>query len=107
MLLQSGANIEARDQNGCTPLMFAVANGDEAVARSLLVSEARVDVQDFEGQMPLDYAPNFGYTKIADMIRTAGGKASALETQTDTKAQTSSECTNPFTSEGSDSTEAP
>merc|ERR1711957_317483 len=76
MLLQSGANLEARDQNGCTPLMFSVANGDEAVTRSLLVSQANVSVKDFEGQMPLDYALNFGHERLVKMLRSAGGQAS-------------------------------
>merc|ERR1712217_662150 len=98
---------EARDQNGCTPLMFAVANGDEAVSRTLLVSEANVGAKDFEGRMPMDYAINFGHDKIVRMLRSAGGVSSnedsqedELETQAKPASQThaSSECINPFSS---------
>merc|ERR1712217_595886 len=98
---------EARDQNGCTPLMFAVANGDEAVTRTLLVSEANVSATDFEGRMPLDYAVNFGHDKLVKMLKSAGAVSSnedsqedELETQAKPAAQThaSSECLNPFSS---------
>ena len=34
---------EARDHNGCTALMFAVANGNEAVTRRLILAQANVN----------------------------------------------------------------
>jgi len=73
-LLCCGACLEGRDHNGCTALMFAVANGDEAVTRSLLTAQANVNVQDFEGRMPLDYAQNFGHHKLATLLKAAGAE---------------------------------
>merc|ERR1712217_352321 len=52
--------------------MFAVANGDEAVAQRLLAAKANVNVKDFEGHMPLDYAINFCHTKLVEMLKDAG-----------------------------------
>merc|ERR1712217_716571 len=72
MLLNAGAYIEARDHNGCTALMFAVANGDESVAATLVMSRANVNVKDFEGHMPLDYAMNFGHENLAQLLKDAG-----------------------------------
>ncbi|CAE7213566.1 unnamed protein product [Symbiodinium pilosum] len=43
MLLTAKAYIEARDHNGCTPLMFAVANGNEAITRRLILAQANVN----------------------------------------------------------------
>merc|ERR1711870_3780 len=72
MLFHAGAYIEARDHNGCTALMFAVANGDESVAATLVNCRANVNVKDFEGHMPLDYAMNFGHENLAKLLKDAG-----------------------------------
>jgi len=74
ILLHHGACLEGRDHNGCTALMFAVANGDEPVTMTLLKAQANVNVQDFEGRMPLDYALNFGHQRLATLLRNAGAE---------------------------------
>merc|ERR1712217_408232 len=75
LLLQKRALLEAQDHNGCTPLMFAVANGDEAVTRGLLKALANVNAKDVEGNGPLDYAVNFGQSLMAQLLRDAGAEA--------------------------------
>jgi len=72
LLIRHKAYIEARDHNGCTALMFAVANGDEAVVTTLLSNHANVNVRDFEGHTPLDYATNFGHTGLSKTLRSYG-----------------------------------
>jgi len=72
MLLEGGATLEARDHNGCTALMFAVANGDENVTMVLLKAQANVNVKDFEGHTPLDYALNFHQTRIVKVLEGHG-----------------------------------
>merc|ERR1712060_694955 len=67
--------MEAADHNNCTPLMFAVANGDEAVVRRLVKSGANVNAKDRESNGPLDYAINFGQTVMAKLLRDAGAEA--------------------------------
>eukprot|EP00928_Gymnodinium_smaydae_P027335 TRINITY_DN21177_c0_g1_i2.p1 TRINITY_DN21177_c0_g1~~TRINITY_DN21177_c0_g1_i2.p1 ORF type:complete len:1189 (+),score=375.48 TRINITY_DN21177_c0_g1_i2:67-3633(+) len=79
MLIQAKASIEARDHNGCTALMFAVANGDEGVAQVLLKAGANMNVRDFEGHTPLDYAANFGHTTLVTILRNAGAVADESE----------------------------
>lgn len=71
LLLQARAQLEARDGNGCTPLMFAVANGDEAVARYLLESKANVLISDSEGHTSLDYAQDFELKGLVEILERA------------------------------------
>mmetsp|Transcript_95993 Transcript_95993/g.210051 ORF Transcript_95993/g.210051 Transcript_95993/m.210051 type:complete len:1223 (-) Transcript_95993:564-4232(-) len=72
MILDAGADMEARDHNGCTALMFAAANGDGPATQELLKSNANVNVKDFEGHRPLDYAMNYEHEHIVAMLRAAG-----------------------------------
>jgi len=72
LLLHAGAYIEGRDHNGCTALMFAVANGDDTVTRALLDARANVNVKDFEGHTPLDYTRNFGHDNLTKLLRSFG-----------------------------------
>merc|ERR1711957_1048815 len=71
MLLDGKAFIEAKDVNGCTPLMFAVSSGDEAVAKCLLDSRANAAAEDNEGQTSLDYANRFELAELAQLLTTA------------------------------------
>eukprot|EP00927_Polykrikos_kofoidii_P033161 TRINITY_DN28068_c0_g1_i2.p1 TRINITY_DN28068_c0_g1~~TRINITY_DN28068_c0_g1_i2.p1 ORF type:complete len:1273 (+),score=350.36 TRINITY_DN28068_c0_g1_i2:78-3896(+) len=72
LLITAKSFLEARDHNGCTALIFAVGNGDMAVMQTLLESQANVNVKDFDGHTPLDYATNFGHDDLADMLRQRG-----------------------------------
>merc|ERR1711957_1020159 len=72
LLLEAGAFMEARDHNGCTALMFAVANGDTSVVKRLLTNAANPNTRDFEGHTPLDYAKNFGHQIMGDLLKNAG-----------------------------------
>ncbi|CAK0837833.1 unnamed protein product [Prorocentrum cordatum] len=71
-LIEADANKEARDHNGCTPLMFAVANGDQRVVQRLVTAQANLNVKDFEGHTCLDYATNFGHTELFVMLKQCG-----------------------------------
>merc|ERR1712187_214156 len=63
-LVNAKADIEARDHNGCTALMFAVANGDWVTTKALLDSGANPEVTDYEGHKPVDYAEQFGHPEL-------------------------------------------
>mmetsp|Transcript_73587 Transcript_73587/g.225077 ORF Transcript_73587/g.225077 Transcript_73587/m.225077 type:complete len:1037 (-) Transcript_73587:69-3179(-) len=77
LLLQNAAQLEARDYNGATALMFAAGNGDELVVRRLLAAEANVNVRDFEGHSPLDYAHMCNCPAMKALLLEAGGIAIA------------------------------
>ncbi|CAJ1428649.1 unnamed protein product, partial [Effrenium voratum] len=74
MLLHAKAYIEARDHNGCTALMFAVANGNEAITRRLILAQANVNNFDYENHSCLNYAMQFNQTKLVSLLKKAGAK---------------------------------
>merc|ERR1719265_1345747 len=73
-LLSVGMFIDARDHNGCTPLMFAAGGGNIDVAQLLLDSHACVNKKDFEGNSPLDYANNFYNRELARLLKEYGAE---------------------------------
>lgn len=72
-LLRNGAQLEARDHNGCTALMLASANGFLLVSKCLLSFDADVNCKDFEGYSPLDYAREFLHTEVFTYLKKNGG----------------------------------
>lgn len=74
-ILDSGASLEARDQNGCTPLLVAAAYDDVAATVVLLKAGANVNAKDDHGESPLDYASFFGHPAITKLLLSAGAKA--------------------------------
>jgi ankyrin repeat protein len=56
LLLDKGANVEARSESGATPLMVAAEYDEVNSVKLLLAHGARVDAADFFGKTALDYA---------------------------------------------------
>ncbi len=61
LLLGAGADPNARDKNGQTPLMYAAENGDLAMIRWLLEHGADPAVKDDLGETALDSADGYTY----------------------------------------------
>jgi len=74
LLLSAGANVNARDHIGSTPLMFAAANGAEEMAISLLDARATVNSSDFEGCTPIEYAKSLNQDNMATLLREYGAR---------------------------------
>ncbi|HZN36288.1 MAG TPA: ankyrin repeat domain-containing protein, partial [Pirellulaceae bacterium] len=82
VLLARGANLEARSDEGLTPLMEAARRGHLAVAQVLL--EAKVDVNAINKEHPmtaLDYAVRAGQADVEALLRQAGGKPAPMAEQ--------------------------
>lgn len=63
VLLESGANVNARNQVNDTALMFAVKSGNVNVVRCLLDNGADIYAQDNFGRTVMDFVGRLGYSK--------------------------------------------
>lgn len=74
-LVAAGGDVKAKDENGSTPLLWAVQTGCRAdVIRALLKAGADPNAKAKGGATPLMFADLFGRTEIAEVLRKAGAK---------------------------------
>ncbi len=67
-VLKRGAKIDARDQDGQTPLMMAVKSGDLSIINGLLVYKANPDLQDHDGWTAAMYGVRSNEPKIFRLL---------------------------------------
>lgn len=69
-LLKAGANVNARDVRGMTPLMLAVATDspNPRIVRMLLDRGADADVKSTDGERALDWAKKFNQPEILGLL---------------------------------------
>src|SRR5499426_4733913 len=78
VLLAKGAQVNARNAHGWTPLHVAAAGGDPAVIALLLQHGADVHAQSHIGTTPLDNATTRGGRKaVIDLLLAHGAKRSS------------------------------
>jgi uncharacterized protein len=68
-LLEAGANIEAKNKNGITPLMWAVMNKHMKAIEMLLTYNALTEEVDQKGKTALMHAQERGLSAIEDILR--------------------------------------
>jgi ankyrin repeat protein len=80
-LIDEGADVNARDSSGTTPLHGAVTRGDVATTKFLLMNGARVDYRvDYMigvREMPLHTAIRLSYTVLVQLLLTHGADPNA------------------------------
>ncbi len=64
VLIQAGADLNARDHDGVTALMFAARRGDAGAVNTLLSYGADAELMDASGNTALDFALAAGHTSI-------------------------------------------
>ena len=71
ILVRAGVPLNATDDNGFTPLMYAatVDVGDTETLNALLSSGADRKIRNDQGRTPLDQARHYKHTRIADALR--------------------------------------
>jgi len=74
VLLLIGAQIEASDKEGHTPLWFAAANGQAHVVRALMSAGADVNTQNNNGISALGFASWKGYINLVNVLLENGAK---------------------------------
>jgi O-Glycosyl hydrolase len=91
-LIEAGAEVDAKDANGRTPLHWAAWQGfmghilfirHEAV-QELINRGAKVDATDALGRTPLHYAAEMGYERIVAALLLAGANPNARDAKGDT-----------------------
>lgn len=78
-LVKAGANVNAPDKRGLTPLVRAITSNTTDVVKTLIELGADVNQTDERGNTPLHYAAlsDFGETDIARLLLAAGAKREA------------------------------
>lgn len=72
-------NINARFDDGQTPLHLSAIHGHNAIAKYLLTNKADTSVQDSSGATPLHEAVRYGNLEIATMLLDAGANVNAKD----------------------------
>jgi ankyrin repeat protein len=71
MLLERGANINAIDDSGMTPLMFAALHNKPDCLALLISKGADANVKDYRGLTAAGYARKLGHSGIVDALEAA------------------------------------
>jgi uncharacterized protein len=76
ILLDAGADVDARQHGGWTPLMAAAEHGDVDIVRALLAVGAVPSLRSEDGRSSLDIAEAEGHTVVLSALRAAGEDSS-------------------------------
>jgi uncharacterized protein len=77
VLIANGANVNATDEAGRTPLMAAALSGSTGIAQALLERKANLTAEDRGGSTALIYAAANGHLAIVQLVQKAGLKKNA------------------------------
>jgi len=76
-LLDNGADKDAKNDYGLSPLMYASSNGETEVVKLLLDSDADKNAESNDGRSPLLMASQFGYTEVVKLLLEYGADKEA------------------------------
>merc|ERR1712096_97353 len=80
-LLKKGANVNTKDEDGMTPLMWSIIwNSSECFERILEEKIVDVNLADEYGRTALHYAAEFGRNEMCDALLKRGANVNAKDT---------------------------
>lgn len=74
LLLEKGANINASDNDGWTPLLHSCADSDVKLTKLLLEKGANKNVRDWNGISPMEHAINCDEEEIIKLLKAKRAK---------------------------------
>ena len=83
ILAAHGANLNAADAQGDTPLANAALQGHSEAVSELIALGACVKTHNASGKSPFDLATGAGHTAVAECLAHAGGDAELLKLSAD------------------------
>ena len=80
LLIAAGADVDAKDENGYTPLFNAAYWGRKEIVELLIANgadvNAKIEAGEFKGKTPLDRVIIANHSETAALLRKHGGKTS-------------------------------
>jgi ankyrin repeat protein len=80
-LLSVGADVNAKDSGGHTPLHWASMKGHVQVFKELVMHGADIEAKDNRGDTPLHYAALMGHLPIVKALLSSGADCRAIDNQ--------------------------
>jgi ankyrin repeat protein len=82
--LAGGADVNAKNQRGWTPLHGAAVDGSKEVGELLIAKGADVNAKDKHGRTPLHFTSNYGQKEITELLIAKGADVNAKSKPGDT-----------------------
>jgi ankyrin repeat protein len=80
-LMDGGADVNVKNENGYSPLHKAAFWGRPGIAKLLIEHGADINAENNAGATPLKVAINSNKTEVADLLRQHGAKFTEIETE--------------------------
>ncbi len=74
LLLNHGANVDAANAHGETPLFIAASMGKKPLVARLLQLKADPSIRDINGQSAIDAAKEANHPEVVEMLKKAGAR---------------------------------